>query len=54
MNKTLNNQQIKIIFDIAIKAGEMAIEGFYQKNFQIFENGPVHYNYALRSNHDLF
>lgn len=37
MNKILNNQQIKIIFDIAIKAGEMAIEGFYQKNFQVFE-----------------
>ena len=37
MTKILNNQQIKIIFDIAIKAGEIAIEKFYERKFQVFE-----------------
>lgn len=37
MVKILNNQQIKIIFDIAIDAGKIAIESFYEKQFQVFE-----------------
>ena len=34
-NFTLNNQQIKQIFDLVIEAGEMAISGFYAKDYQI-------------------
>lgn len=34
-NIALNNQQIKQIFDLVIEASEIAIAGFYEKNFVV-------------------
>jgi len=38
-NNVLNNQQIKQIFDLVIEASEIAITGFYEKNF-VVKNKP--------------